>query len=108
MEESYIIKLERIAKSIAKFQDLAPEEREWLQPLLGFGIQNTLKMLELIAESNSMTFEEIALELDIHPGTASQKIHALIAGGYPLEVKDGAVISRTGRPRRLARIIDNK
>ena len=102
MDDLYREKLERMALSIAKFQNLAEEERIWLLPLLSRGIKSTLEILELIAE-RPMTFEEIAIELDLNPATVSQKLNSLAAGGYPLDLKDGRASAPTGRPRKLAR-----
>jgi predicted transcriptional regulator len=57
----------------------------------------------LIAEK-PLTFEEIADEMDMNPNTITQKLNALIEGGYSgLTLTESAAFSWTGRHRRLAR-----
>ncbi|CAD5988669.1 hypothetical protein PCC9214_05435 (plasmid) [Planktothrix tepida] len=102
MEDSFRKKLTEQAKLIAKFQELEQKEREWLFPLLSKGVRNTLELLDLISD-RPLTFEEIATELDIHPTTVTQKLNALVAGGYPLALTDKTAFAETGRPRKLAR-----
>lgn len=102
MDDSIRQRLTEQAKLIAKFQELESKEREWLLPLLSPGIKNTLKLLDLISD-RPLTFEEIATELDIHPTTVTQKLNALVAGGYPLALTDKTAFAETGRPRKLAR-----
>lgn len=102
MEDAYREKLRTIAIALAKFQDLEEAEREWLKPLLSRGTQKTLELLDLIAE-RPLTFEEIAIELEISQSTVTQKLNALFAGGYPLTLTEKTAIAQTGRPRKLAR-----
>ncbi|MFB2970390.1 ArsR family transcriptional regulator [Aerosakkonema sp. BLCC-F183] len=107
MEDAYREKLKDLAIAIAKYQDLDESERQWLKPMLSKGIQNTLEMLDLIAD-RPMTFEEIAIELDISISTVTQKLNALLDGGYPLTLTDKTAFAETGRPRKLARKSDLK
>jgi predicted transcriptional regulator len=56
----------------------------------------------LIAEK-SLTFEEIADEMDMNPNTITQKLNALIEGGYNgLTLTQTTAFSWTGRYRKLA------
>ena len=102
MENAYREKLTEQAQSIAKFQELAEDERQWLFPLLSKGVRNTLELLDLISDQ-PLTFEEMATELNIHPTTVTQKLNALVEGGYPLVLTDKTAFAETGRPRKLAR-----
>lgn len=105
MDDIYRQKLEARADAIAKFRELTIEEQEWLLPLLPRGIRATLELLDIISEK-PLTYEEIADELDIHITTVSQKLNALAAGGYPLDLTETTAFALTGRPRKLARKAD--
>ncbi|MDF0556373.1 HTH domain-containing protein [Kamptonema sp. UHCC 0994] len=94
-----------LAKTIYKFQSLEDSEKKWIKPLLSRGIVKTLEMLDLI-EGNTLTFEEIADDLQIHPTTVTQRINALIEGGYPISLNGKTAIAATGRPRKLAKRIE--
>jgi predicted transcriptional regulator len=60
-------------------------------------------MLELIAEK-PLTFEEIAEEMDMNRNTISQKLNALIDGGYSgLTLTESTAFAKNGRCRKLAR-----
>lgn len=100
-------RLKERAEAIAGFRELAIEEQEWLFPLLSRGIRNTLEMLDIISDQ-PLTFEEIAHELDLHPMSVSQKLNALAAGGYPIDLTENSAFAPTGRPRKLARQSDLK
>lgn len=100
-------RLKEKAEAIAEFRNLTLEEQEWLFPLLARGIKNTLEMLDIISEQ-PLTFEEIADEMDIHPITVSQKLNALVAGGYPIDLTGNCAFAPTGRPRKLTRKSDLK
>lgn len=103
MNESSRKKLIEIAESIEEFQSLELEERLWLLPLMSRGIRTTLEILDLIS-GEKMTYEEIALEMDMNPQTVQQKLNALKLGGYPIDLDDCAAIAHTGRPRKLVRV----
>lgn len=105
MDSVAIHKLKERADAIAKFRELTIEEQEWIFPLLSRGIQATIELLDIISEK-PLTYEEIADELDIHPTTVTQKLNALAAGGYPLDLTDVSAFAPTGRPRKLARKAD--
>lgn len=102
MDDAYREKLRVWAKSIAKLQELDDEELHWLKPLLSKGVQSTMDLLKLIGD-RPMTFEEVAIELDINQCTVTQKLNALLEGGYPLTLTDKTAFAETGRPRKLAR-----
>jgi response regulator of citrate/malate metabolism len=103
MDDAYRKKLTKLAKAIAKFQELEEEERYWLRPLLNKGIQSTLDILDLIAD-RPLSFEEIATELGINQNTVTQKLNSLLEGGYPLTLTDQTAFAETGRPRKIARV----
>ena len=91
------------AQAIEQFMELEASEREWIFPLLNRGVQSSIEILELIAEK-PLTFEEIADEMDMNPNTITQKLNALIDGGYGgLTLTQTTAFSGTGRHRKLAR-----
>ncbi len=91
------------AKAIEQFMELEPSEKEWIFPLLNRGVQSSIEIIELIAEK-PLTFEEIADEIDINPHTITQKLNALIDGGYSgLTLIASTAFSWTGRHSKLAR-----
>ncbi|CAK0756388.1 hypothetical protein CCP1ISM_680001 [Azospirillaceae bacterium] len=98
-------KIRALAKEIYKFQNLEDSEKKWIKPLLSRGIVKILEMLDLI-ENNALTFEEIADDLGIHQTTVSQRINGLIEGGYPISLNGKTAIATTGRPRKLAKRIE--
>ena len=72
-------------------------------PLLNRGVQSSIEILELIAEK-PLTFEEIAEEMEMNHNTISQKLNALIDGGYSgLTLTESTAFAQIGRCRKLAR-----
>lgn len=102
MDESVKTRLIEAALAIEKFRNLDPKEQEWLMPLLSRGFRSTLQMLNVISLERK-SFEEIALEVGIHPQTAQQKLNALLVGGLAIDLSKTAAYAPTGRPRKLAR-----
>lgn len=91
------------AKAIEEFMNLESSERKWIFPLLNRGVQSSIEILELIAEK-PFTYNEIADEMDMNPNTITQKLNALIDGGYTgLTLTQTTAFSWTGRHRKLAR-----
>lgn len=102
MDESSRNRLTEQARAIEKFRNLAPNEQEWLLPLLSRGIRTTLELLDCISARHK-TFEEIAADMGINIQTVSQKLNALKLGGIDLDLSETAAFAPTGRPRKLAR-----
>ena len=103
MDDTARLGLRVKAKAIEQFMELEAAEREWIFPLLNRGVQSSIDILELIAEK-PLTFEEIADEMDMNPNTITQKLNALIEGGYKgLTLTQTTAFSWTGRHRKLAR-----
>jgi predicted ArsR family transcriptional regulator len=103
MDDTARLGLRAKAKAIEEFMELEASEREWIFPLLNRGVQSSIEILELIAEK-PLTFEEIADEMDMNPNTITQKLNALIEGGYNgLTLTQTTAFSWTGRYRKLAR-----
>jgi predicted transcriptional regulator len=103
MDDTARLGLRAKAKAIEQFMELEASEREWIFPLLNRGVQSSIEMLELIAEK-PLTFEEIAEEMDMNHNTISQKLNALIDGGYSgLTLTESTAFAQIGRCRKLAR-----
>ncbi len=103
MDDTARLGLTAKAKAIEQLMELEVSEREWIFPLLNRGVQPSIEMLELIAEK-PLTFEEIAEEMDINHNTISQKLNALIDGGYSgLTLTESTAFAKNGRCRKLAR-----
>lgn len=103
MDDTARLGLQAKAKAIEQFMELESSEREWIFPLLNRGVQSSIEILELIAEK-PLTFNEIAEEMDMNQNTISQKLNALIEGGYSgLTLTQTTAFSWTGRYRKLAR-----
>jgi predicted transcriptional regulator len=102
MDDTARLGLTAKAKAIEQFMELEASEREWIFPLLNRGVQSSIEILELIAEK-PLTFEEIAEEMDMNHNTISQKLNALIDGGYGLTLTESTAFAKTGRWRKLAR-----
>jgi predicted transcriptional regulator len=103
MDDTARLGLTAKAKAIEQFMELEPSEKEWIFPLLNRGVQSSIEIIELIAEK-PFTFEEIANEMDMNPNTISQKLNALIDGGYSgLTLTESTAFAKTGRCRKLAR-----
>lgn len=103
MDDTARLGLRAKAKAIEQFMELEASEREWIFPLLNRGVQSSVEILELIAEK-PLTFDEIADEMDMNPNTITQKLNALIDGGYSgLTLTEATAFSWTGRHRKLAR-----
>ncbi len=66
-------------------------------------MQSSIEIRELIGKK-PLTFEEIAAEMDMNPTAITQKVNALIDGGYSgLTLTGSTAFSWTGRHRKLAR-----
>jgi predicted transcriptional regulator len=103
MDDTARLGLRAKAKAIELFMELEASEREWIFPLLNRGVQSCIEIIELIAEK-PLTFEEIAEEMDMNHNTISQKINALMDGGYSgLTLTESTAFTQTGRCRQLAR-----
>lgn len=103
MDDTARLGLRGKAKAIEQFMELEASEREWIFPLLNRGVQSCIEIIELIAEK-PLTFEEIAEEMDMNHNTISQKLNALIDGGYSgLTVTESTAFAQTGRCCKLAR-----
>ncbi|MEG4201736.1 ArsR family transcriptional regulator [Microcoleus sp. Pol12A5] len=103
MDDTARLGLTAKAKAIEQFMELEASEREWIFPLLNRGVQSSIEIIELIAEK-PLTFEEIADEMDMSHHTITQKLNALIDGGYSgLTLTASTAFSWTGRHRKLAR-----
>ena len=103
MDDTARLGLRAKAKAIEQFMELEAAEREWIFPLLNRGVQSSIEILELIVEK-PLTFEEIAEEMDMNHNTISQKLNALIDGGYSgLTLTESTAFAQTGRCRKLAR-----
>ena len=103
MDDTARLRLRAKAKAIEQFMELEASEREWIFPLLNRGVQSSIEILELI-EEKPFTFEEIADEMDMNSQTITQKLNALIDGGYSgLTLTQTTAFSWTGRHRKLAR-----
>lgn len=103
MDDTARLGLTGKAKAIEQLMELEASEREWIFPLLNRGVQSSIEIIELIAEK-PLTFEEIADEMDMNPHTITQKLNALIDGGYSgLTLTESTAFSWTGRHRKLAR-----
>ena len=100
MNDNYREKLKAIALSIYEFQRLNKSDKDKFKPLLSNGAIETLKMLDLI-ESQRMTFEEIAIEMNCTKDSVKQKLSALKRGGYPVDMDEKSAVALTGRPRKL-------
>ena len=103
MDDTARLGLRAKARAIEQFMELEASEREWIFPLLKRGVQSSIEILELIAEK-PLTFDEIADEMDMNQNTITQKLNALIDGGYSgLTLSESTAFSWTGRYRKLAR-----
>jgi len=103
MDDTVRFRLRAKAKAIEKFRELDISEKEGMFPLLNRGVQSCIEIIELIAEK-PLTFEEIADEMDMNPNTISQKVNALIDGGYSgITLTESTAFAQTGRCRKLAR-----
>jgi hypothetical protein len=103
MDDTARLGLTAKAKAIEQFMELEASEKEWIFPLLNRGVQSCLEILELIAEK-PLTFDQIADEMDMNKNTITQKLNALIDGGYSgLTLSESTAFSWTGRHRKLAR-----
>ncbi len=103
MDDTARLGLRPKAKAIEQFMELEASEKEWLFPRLNPGVQSSIEIIELISEK-SLTFEEIADEMGMNPTTISQKLNALIEGGYSgLTLTESTAFAPTGRCRKLAR-----
>lgn len=95
-------RITEIAPSIQKFLDLAPEEQEWLFPLLGKAEKRAILILEEI-QGHHLTYVEIAKLTNSHPNTVKMFLYALEDGG--LAYKSGStnkwLSSKGGRKRKL-------
>ncbi|MCT7957254.1 ArsR family transcriptional regulator [Laspinema palackyanum] len=105
MNQETVEKLKELAKSIAYFQSLHPDEQTKLWPLLNKSVQSTIELLEAISDQ-PRTYAELAAIIQLHPNTVSQKLNALSESFY-IELGTNTAYAppskKGGRMRRLAK-----
>ncbi|WP_017303697.1 HTH domain-containing protein [Spirulina subsalsa] len=94
-----------ITPRLMEFRSLPQKTQEELFPLLGAVAQSALQLIDLLESMGETTYEELAAQLGQNPQTISQKLHALIEGGYPIQLDERTAIAKTGRLRRTAKLL---
>ncbi|MCT7975192.1 hypothetical protein [Laspinema olomoucense] len=104
MNQNQINRLIEKAEAIAYFLELDPEQQDKLWPLIPKGIRSTIMLLDAIGEQPK-TYEELAVELECHETTISQKLN-IMAKFMAIELENDTAYAPSkhgGRPRRVAK-----
>lgn len=84
---------------LTKYYELDETDQAWIYTGLDKTFQSTIEMIDLIT-NRQLTYKEIAKTLGINFNTVTQKINALIEGGFPIEADTKKAFYQVGRKRK--------
>ena len=98
--------LKECGLSIQKYWDLAPEEQEWLYPMLQKRLRTAIAVLEAISDQ-PRSYSEIAEITGLSQNTVKQLTYALGEAGIGIQIfsEDRAYCPMGGRKRNLKKAI---